>query len=549
MQISSIGKKVEQPKSKAKKYVLIGLIISAILLFVLLILLVLLQTMKPAPALTLNVDGEEKQFNADTFKFTNDSKIYISLKDVASLIGYRYYDGEYKKYTQNKDACYLESDDEVVVFELNSDKIYKTLNNGQVEYSEFKIASPIIKDENGKFYIISTGLMKGCNLYLSHDAKKNVISISTLPGVFKTYSEKIKNGEYKDVDGSKVEGISENFNNKKTILYGMLVVSSNIKNETKYGVISLDGSKAYLGIMYNSIDFLESSQAFLVSVKENNGEIKYGVKNKDNNDKIITKYDKIKLLDGENQLYYVELNGKKGVVNSEGDIKIYAENDQIGVNTNTFSNDNIKNPMLLYSKYIPVQKNGYWALYGTDGKQISDYNIEILGYINNEKSSSGNILLIEDIEGIVAKRNGKYGIITTEAIEDGTSGIFEVKEAFDGIYSETVNGKTSYYLVSADQGEEEVYSYVERMRNTKTRQANAKTQPTSSPEPQTVPRATSNETTPEPTQQDQQENNQIDDTTNNTNNTNDNTTNNDDDDILNITTNTGDNTQNFSFDD
>ena len=93
MQISSIGKKANQPTSNAKKYVLIGLIISVILLIILFVLLILVQSIKPAPALTLNVDGEAKQFATDTFKFTQDNEIYVSLKDVASLIGYRYYDG------------------------------------------------------------------------------------------------------------------------------------------------------------------------------------------------------------------------------------------------------------------------------------------------------------------------------------------------------------------------------------------------------------------------------------------------------------------------
>ena len=106
MLISSIGKNDNQKPSNARKYVLMGLIGSGVLLVIVIVLLLVFSMMKgnePKP-LTVNVNGELKEYSEDTFKFTENA-IYVSLKDIAGLIGYRYYDGEYQKYTQDKTKC------------------------------------------------------------------------------------------------------------------------------------------------------------------------------------------------------------------------------------------------------------------------------------------------------------------------------------------------------------------------------------------------------------------------------------------------------------
>lgn len=434
MQINDIGIKKEQTKSKAKKYVLIGLIVSAVLLLLLLIMLVLISTVTPKN-LTLTIDGTVKTFASDVF-IKEDNTLYVSLRDIANLVGYRYYEGGYKQYNQDKSICYLESDNEIVVYELGNNKILKTLNNGYEQYSKFTISEPV-KQSGDKLYVIAEALAKGCNLNFVYLENTNQIVINTLDSLYNSYNEKAQGGSYLNV-----EKLDDDFSNKKTILYGMLVVKSTIKEQEKYGVISLDGSKVYLDIKYDEISFNEQLQEFLVKA-----ESKYGVMSKDGKQIIKLDYDKLQLLDNINNLYCVEKNGKKGVLDRNGNALggiLYVEYDQIGISSNLFPSDSIENSMLLYGNCIPVKKGDKWAIFDTTGEVISDFKWDNLGYIetstnNTNTTKANNMLLIDEIEGIVVCQNNRYGIISSE-------GNLIVNPVYNKIYSETINGEKIYYL-------------------------------------------------------------------------------------------------------
>lgn len=429
MQIGSLNSNKDNKNSKTKKYVLIGLIVSVVLLFLILILLVLFSGMKPQN-LTLSIDGQSKEFAQDTFVF-EEEKVYVSLKDIANLVGYRYYDGGYKEFTQDKTICYLECDDEIVVYESKKDKISKTLNNDNIQYSEFTISAPV-KMINNKLYVISSGLSVGCNLSFLYKQDTKQITINTLSNLYNTYNAKVEEGKYINVTG-----LDENFVNKKAILYGMLVVNSNIKGQTKYGVISLDGEQTYLDIKYNDIKFIENLQEFIVK-----GETKYGVMAKNGAQKIKIDYDEIKLFDNINNLYYVQKNGKKGILDRDGEAlgqNLYVEYDEIGVNASLFKTNNIQNSMELFNKCIPVKKGEKWGVFDLSGELISNFNWDSLGYVNTQKPSE-NILLIDGIiEGIIVCRDGKYGIIDSD-------GNLLVGPVFDKIYSEIEAGEERYYI-------------------------------------------------------------------------------------------------------
>ncbi len=430
MQISSLGTNNHEPeKTNLKKYVLIALIASVVLLVIVLICIVLFSNMKPK-TLTLLVDGQAKEFSQDTFIIDNNNNIYVSLKDIASLIGYRYYNGGYQQFTEDNTMCYLECSDEVVTYELKSYNMYKTPNDGEIQYSEFTMTEPV-KRSNDKLYVISTGLAVGCNVSFSYNKDTMQITINTLPGLYKAYNDKIIAGDYTDVNN-----LSEVFTNKKAILYGMLVVGS----ANKYGVISVDGSKTYIGTKYDEMEFVENSQEFFVKVKE-----KYGVITKDGETKIGIDYDKVSLLDNVNNLYYVENNGYKGVLNRRGRIlgNLYVEYNEIGVNTALFPSNDIKNSKLLYDNCIPVKKGDKWGMFDVTGSQISNFNWDSLGYIDSTANGkrSKNILLVEygNISGIVVSKDGKYGMINAV-------GELLIPCVFDKIYSEISAGEEIYYM-------------------------------------------------------------------------------------------------------
>lgn len=362
MQISSLGSNPEPEKSNLKKYVLIALIISLVLLVVVLICIVLFSSMK-TNGLTLSVNGENKPFSENTFIFDNN-EIYVSLEDIANVIGYKYYRGGYggeEQYTEDTTKCYLECNEEAVTYELKQYDIYKTLIDTTVQYSKFTMSQPV-KRANGKLYVISSGLETGCNLKFVYNPDTNQIIINTLPELYKAYNDKAAEGAYTNVDS-----ISDNFNNKKAILYNMLVV----KSGNKYGVTALDGVTTYIGTKYDEMEFIENTEEFLVKANQ-----KYGIITKDGTVKIGINYNKIELLDNKNNLYYVE-NGEKekGVLNRNGKIlgTLYVEHDEIGINSALFPLDDIKNARLLYDNCIPVKKGNNWGMADITGKIISNF--------------------------------------------------------------------------------------------------------------------------------------------------------------------------------
>lgn len=442
MQISSLNSKKEQ-KSKARMYILIALVISVVLLLVLLMLLVMLGSATPKK-LTLSIDGTETQYAQGTFMIENDN-VYVSLKDIASLVGYRYNDGAYKQYTEDKTRCYLENDNEVVAYTLGEDKLYKTLNDGNIQYSEFKMSEPV-KSKEAKLYINSTGLSVGCNLSFSYDKNTNKITINTLPKLYSIYSENVEKGQY-----TGVEGIDDDFENQKAMLKGMLIVKSTIKGEVKYGVISLDGKNTYLGIKYDEIKYIENSQEFLVR-----GDKKYGIMTKNGNQKVALEYDQIEILDGINNLYYAVKDGKKCILDKNGNVLSGSFYDDIGVNTTFFPKDNIENNMLLYDNCIPVKQGDKWGLIDVKGNIIASIRFDGLGYVEADtKTNTNNILLIEDKSGIIANRNGKYGIIDM-------NGDSITPFVFDRIYTEKTGDKSVYYL-EFDGQIQELNDYIKKL--------------------------------------------------------------------------------------
>lgn len=441
MQISNLNSKKEQ-KSKARMYILIALVVAVVLLLVLLVLLVMFSSATPKK-LTLSIDGKETQFAQGTFIIENET-VYVSLKDIASLVGYRYNDGVYKQYTEDKTKCYLENDNEVVTYSLDEDSMYKTLNNGNIQYNEFKMPEPV-KSKNSKLYINSTGLSIGCNLSFSYNKSTNKITINTLQNLYNTYSQKASKGEYTGVDS-----LDDSFENQKAILRGMIVVKSTIKGEVKYGVVSLDGKNTYLGIKYDEMKFIENSQEFLVR-----GDKKYGIMTKNGTQRVALEYDKIELLDSINNLYYAVKDGKKCVLDKDGNILSGSLYDDIGVNTSLFPKDSIGNGMLLYGNCIPVKLGDKWGFIDVKGNIIASPRFESLGYIESATKTNNNILLIEDKSGIVVSRNGNYGIIDMDG-----NGITPF--VFDKIYSEKIGDKSVYYL-EFDGEYQELNDYVKKL--------------------------------------------------------------------------------------
>lgn len=437
-----IGTNMEEKQRKSKKAMAIIIALIIFLLIVSIALFVSIYYLKDAQ-FKFNIDGKAistKAIQGDLFLYEGDN-VYISLPDVAELIGYKYYNGGYKQYTEDKNQCYLEGKNEIVTFENGENTIYKTPTN-DLDYTYFTIDEPIKKMANGKLYISAKGLNLACNLQFNYSKEENKITIYTLPYLTNLYVATYKNA-----------AIAENFNNQKALLYGLLVVQNidntektSSNNNIRYGIHDLE-NKEIVGMKYTDIEFNEGSEEFIVKTEES----KVGIITSEGDTKVSPQYDALKQIDKKLNLYMATLNGKSGVIERNGKILIYLEYDQIGIDSTKFPTNDIKNKYILFNNAIPVQQNGMWGMFNIKGEQILPVEYISLGCIsgNGSNSNANNILIIPDVKGIVVckqyeldnKKIQCYGIVNSKGKE-------LVGVVLDSIYSIVSNGQEQYTMVS-----------------------------------------------------------------------------------------------------
>lgn len=391
----------------------------------------------------LEIDGNittGRNVKSDLFIFDGDD-IYVSLEDISKLIDYKYYNGGYKQYTEDVTKGYLECDNEVVTFEKDSDTIYKTPVD-ELDYTYYSIDKPVI-NKNNKLYMHSEGLSTACNIQLSYNSELNKITIYTLPYLTNYYVKKYTNA-----------AISENFNNQKALLYGLLVVqnvdntdNSVNKDTIRYGVNDLQNNEV-VGMKYKEIEFIEGTEEFIVKTGEN----KVGIITSKGETKVNPQYDSLKQIDKDLNLYLATTNNKNGIIEKNGKILIYLEFDQIGIDPTQFPTNDIKNRYILFNNAIPVKQNGLWGLYNIKGNMILPIKYKCFGCISNSSSSSkavDNLLVIPEVDGIVVgeeydidnKKQVYYGIVDSK-------GNLLITTALSTIYSVTSTGQKEYTMVN-----------------------------------------------------------------------------------------------------
>lgn len=371
-----------KPKSKGKKVVLNLLIVSIILLVVVIALIYLLKGSQPKKA-SLYVNNESKTVISGLI--INDEasgKKYVSLKDVASLIGYEYQNGEYLQYEESKTKGYLENSNQIIGFELGKNKIYKTVPNTEVEFEYYEIKNPIIQN-NDKLYIALEDFDTTCDAVITYSDEKDQTVICTTDYLADEYEKKVvEQGVYKSVN--------KDFENQKAIIYNMLIVAKSEEkdndNNNKYGVITTSMQQV-ITPKYKEIKYNEYTGNFIVAAS--NG--KYGVISKDGQEVIVeVKYDSVRIVNYDPLMYEVKLNNKYGIINKEG-------------------------------------------------KVIANTEYDKLGYAGDKTKEQNAVLIIKNVydnkDGIVVCKNNKYGILD---IETGRE-ITPVESEITKIYSKTDN--------------------------------------------------------------------------------------------------------------
>lgn len=467
-----MGQENNEKDVKLKKIIKISLIISVVLLIIVAGLMIFLQY-QDSKQLKLYVDRTKTKLADDLLIFDeNSDKIYVSIKDMAKLAGYEYYNGDYNQLTEEQNKCYVNNKKEVAGFELGSNQMYKAdPTSNSKDYDWYTIDDPV-RTVNGKLYVTSKAIQKACNISFTYNKEKNRIEVLTLPYLVSSYEAiAINNYGY--------AGLDDNYQNQKAILYNMLVVKKQeAKDKFIYGVISLD-NKAIIGTKYTKIEYIEIANDFYVTIDK-----KVGIMSNEGAQKIEPSYDTIKVLDNDTRLYYVKNGNLCGVLDRNGKRVLYLEYSQIGVDSSLYPSNKIKNSMFLFDNCIPVMKNGKWGIFDKNGNQLLDVVYDSLGYINGTKkdASANNLLIIPEIEGIVVCLEGKYGIVNS-------TGKMIVTCAFDRIYSVTNLGEDKFYLETNGQTME-VKEYIKYME-----QQNATIQPNQIEEYNTLNTNTLNQNT------------------------------------------------------
>lgn len=433
-----------QEKEEKKKKMTTTIILSGIIILVIAIVSIIAYIMYvKSNTLKVYLDGKINDKLKELLMIEEDGTVYVPIKEIASYFGYESYNGEYTEKSENASKCYIQNENEVVNFTLNSKKIYILDLTKSSENYEYVYTKNPVKASDGVLYASTDMIEKAFNISFQYEQDKNKITILTMPYLIQAYSSKVLDFGY--------TSISDVFANQKTVLQDMLVVE---KNE-KYGVISVDG-KAILEAKYDNITYLPNlidgkTQNFLV---ENNKKV--GIMTGTGETKVQIMYDSIELMDSDAGLYVAKKDNKYGVLDLKGNVKIYIENDEIGMDISKFEENNIKSKYILVGNLIPVRKNNYWGLYDKNGNQVVDFKYDSFGYIASSNKDALNLLVIPEYNVLVACKNKKYTLLSSSGEE-----LFAAPVA-DDIYM-TISGGEKHYYITANNGKMDAKEYLDRI--------------------------------------------------------------------------------------
>ncbi len=449
----------QKMRNKKTKKIIIVIIILLLILCSVIVAVILYRVNHPTK-ITTYIDGKLVQ-NFDTIvDFQTDEngqiQIYIPIRDFASYLNsvnqdfnYQTFKGDYNPKTEEDDKCYIIREGyEVAIFTKESKVIYKlNLQNNTNTYDECYIDRDIF-ESNGKLYASSQGIEKGYNVKFSYDEKKKTITIYTLDYIIQTHQLSL---EGKAIGNYGEMSIDQNYANYKSVFDALLIVRS---SNGKYGIVETNNYTSFiLEPQYDSINFISSSQTFLVS---SNGKI--GVFSEDGKRKINLIYDEITSMGQDSDLYLVKSNGLSGVVDEDGNIIIYPEYDEIGISVNSFSYNGVKNGYILLNTLIPVQQDEKWAFFDIAGNMITDgFIYESIG-CTSVRSGNNIYPLLEIPEYNVIVVEDEYGKYSFMDISGNDTMLPFV---FDEIYIRISAGETSYWMTYRDN-EYEVLEYLKQ---------------------------------------------------------------------------------------
>ena len=224
------------------------------------------------------------------------STTYVPIRDIASYLGYESYSGDYAERSEEKNKCYIQSNNEIANFVLNSNKIYKLeMQASNASYKYFYSKQPV-KAINGKLYISTDGMESAFNVSYNNTAE-NRIDIYTMDYLVQSYNAMVLDKGYAK--------INQEFNNYKSIFESRLIVET---DEKMMGVIDLQGN-VIIEPKYSKVTYIPETGDFYAV---NNGKV--GIISKNGDMRVQILYDSLQLMDMDAGLYVAERDKKYGII-------------------------------------------------------------------------------------------------------------------------------------------------------------------------------------------------------------------------------------------
>ena len=145
-------------KNQKKKKSLIIIIILLSILSALIMAFIVYREYNPNKITTYINDQEIKNFDSilDLEPDENGkTQIYVPIKDVAEYFGYKSYNGDYTKKSEEQDKCYvIKEDSEVAMYTAKSNKMYKlNLQNNNNNYEDWELDKKVFEDSLKKYVL------------------------------------------------------------------------------------------------------------------------------------------------------------------------------------------------------------------------------------------------------------------------------------------------------------------------------------------------------------------------------------------------------------
>ena len=384
----------------------------------------------------------------------------INIKTMAGLQGYSYKKGEYNKFNEDDNSCYLTRGYEVVALTAGKSTFYKTISSVDENF-QLTVSGLNEKDSN----LVHTASVGSVETYSLEDGEeialnKNNGALYTTPSVIqeifnskveikdnsiKFYTlDYIMGKELKNVEKYGYHSMDSTYENVKALVYGYMVVEEN----QQYGIYDITNGREIVSPKYIGLRFLPNSQEFIVTAN-NNGAYTVGIISGEGKSIITpTEYDEISVLNDKNELYLVKKNSKYGVLNRKGEVVVYVEYDSIGLpNSSAFPLEDIENTNVLFDEFIPVQKGDKYGLFTINGEETLKPVYDQFGYENMDTKQSSlteiSILSIPSelgIKGLVIKYGDFYGIY------DMNTKALALPAVYSKIFAYIENGVTTYYV-------------------------------------------------------------------------------------------------------